>query len=403
MKKINLILVLSFICIFSRAQILAPTPPMGWMTWNYFGTNINEKDIMQMADALVNSGMADAGYKYIFVDDGWVGGRDSKNNLIADPQRFPSGIKSLADYVHKKGLKLGIYSDAAQTTCEGNTASLGFEEQDAKTFASWEVDYLKYDYCNAPSDSVTAKIRYKTMADALRKSGRTIELGVCEWGRLDPWKWAAQIGGQLWRVTGDIRDKWKNLDTSLTPWQAGYGILDIINDNAELAFYSGPGRWNDMDMLVVGLYGNKGPSSLWGGVGCTDTEYQTQMSMWCMLNSPLSATNDLRIMNEATKNILMNKEVIAINQDKLGKQAIRKIITMQVQVFVRPLENGDFAVAILNFSEAPVKFSLDFEQLGLIDKYEIRDVWAHKIISKAKKWSGDIQKHETKVFRLKKI
>ena len=342
MKRVTLLLLVYFISMISRAQILAPTPPMGWMTWNYFGDDINEKDIMEMADAMVSSGMAEAGYKYIFVDDGWVGGRDRKNNLIADPQKFPSGIKVLADYVHKIGLKLGIYSDAAQLTCGGYTASLGFEEQDATTFASWGVDYLKYDYCNAPSDSVSAKIRYKAMADALRKSGRTIELGVCEWGQREPWKWAAKVGGQLWRISGDIRDKWKNVGSSLHPDQDGDGILDIINANAELALYSCPGHWNDMDMLVVGLYGKNGPSSLLGGIGCTDTEYQTQMSMWCMLNSPLAATNDLRVMNAATKSILINDEVIAINQDKLGKQAVRKIKTEQIQVFVvgnRPQAN----------------------------------------------------------------
>ena len=191
----------------SSGEILAATPPMGWMSWNYFADNINEKELREMADAMVSSGMLEAGYKYLFIDDGWQGGRDNRNNIVADPDKFPSGIKALADYVHSKGLKLGIYSDAAQLTCAGYTASLNFEEQDAKTFAAWAVDYLKYDYCGAPADSATAVKRYKKMGDALRRSGRDIAFGICEWGDRKPWHWAANAGGQLWRTTADVRDK----------------------------------------------------------------------------------------------------------------------------------------------------------------------------------------------------
>ena len=312
-------------------KLLAPTPPMGWMTWNYFGSNINEKDIREMADSMISRGMAKAGYKYIFIDDGWQSGRDNRNNMIPDPVKFPSGIKALADYVHSKGLRLGIYSDAAPLTCDGYTASLNFEEQDAKTFASWGIDYLKYDYCNAPENTDTAKARYKRMADALRKSGRDIMLGVCEWGPRKPWLWGAEAGGQLWRTTYDIRDKWKKKPEE--KW--GDGILDILDVNAELAAYAGPGKWNDADMLITGLYGKKGPSGDGGGTGCTDTEYQSQFSLWAIMNSPLYASNDLRNMNETTKNILLNKEVIAINQDALGMQAIRVIKNDTLNVFVK--------------------------------------------------------------------
>jgi len=364
------------------SQTLAPTPPMGWMSWNFFGDKINEKDLKEMADAMVSSGMAKAGYNYIFIDDGWQGGRDNKNNMIADPVKFPSGIKALAKYMHERGLKLGIYSDAAQLTCAGYTASLGFEEQDAKTFAGWDIDYLKYDYCHAPTDSSTAKIRYKVMADALRKCGREILFSVCEWGDRQPWHWAAQAGGQLWRTTHDVRDKWKKKPTE--SW--GLGILDILDVNAELNEFAGPGHWNDPDMLIAGLYGKKGPSGDGGGIGCTDTEYQTQFSLWAMMNAPLYATNDLRNMNEATKKILLNEEVIAINQDALGKQAIR----------------SDFAIAIVNRSETVQDISLSFSQLSLTDNYEVRDLWLHKIIGKATNWKGEVQAHETKVFRLKK-
>lgn len=380
-------------------NLLAPTPPMGWMSWNFFADKINEKDLMEMADAMLSSGMAKAGYNYIFIDDGWQGGRDNKNNMIADPQKFPSGIKALAKYMHDRGLKLGIYSDAAQLTCAGYTASLGFEEQDAKTFASWNIDYLKYDYCHAPEDVETAKARYKKMADALRKSGREIALGICEWGPRKPWLWGAEVGGQLWRTTYDIRDKWKRRTTET--W--GDGILDILDINAALHEYAGPGHWNDADMLIAGLYGKKGPSGDGGGTGCTDVEYQTQFSLWAMMNSPLYATNDLRSMNEATRKILLNEEIIALNQDPLGKQAERKIHNDSINVFVKPLANGDVALAILNRSDAAQTFSIQFSALGLPGKYELRDLWLHKTIGKAVKWKGKLQAHETIVFRLKKL
>jgi alpha-galactosidase len=387
----------------SDGKILASTPPMGWMSWNYFAEKVNEKDLREIADAMVSSGMQKAGYEYLFIDDGWQGGRDNQNNIIPDPQKFPSGIKALADYVHSKGLKLGIYSDAAQLTCGGYTASLDFEEQDAKTFASWGIDYLKYDYCGAPQDWVTAHNRYKKMADALRKSGRDIVLGVCEWGNLEPWHWAARAGGQLWRTTADARDKWKSLTPPKNPMELhrlGAGILDIVDINADLAQYAGVGRWNDMDMIMAGLYGKRGPSGDLGGKGCTDVEYQTQMSLWSMMASVLATSNDIRTMNEATKRILLNEEIIAINQDALGKPAERKQHNETWDVFLKPLANGDFALAILNRGETAQSFNMAFSEVGLLDKYEIRDVWEHKSLGKAKNWIGAIQPHETKVFRL---
>jgi alpha-galactosidase len=391
-------------CLFSlttyaqsgKDVILAPRPPMGWMTWNYFADNINEKDIMEMADAMVNTGMLQAGYNYVLIDDGWQGGRDNKNNIIADPKKFPSGIKALADYVHHKGLKLGIYSDASLLTCAGYTASLYFEEQDAKTFASWDIDYLKYDYCGAPEDTETAKNRYKTMADALKKSGRDIVFGICEWGGRKPWLWAAESGGQLWRTTNDIRDKWKRRSAQ----EGGEGILDIIDLNSILNQYAGPGHWNDMDMLVVGLNGKKGPSGDLGGTGCTNAEYQSQMSLWCMLASPLAATNDIRKMSEEVKRILLNPEVIRLNQDSLGKQAVRKISNETWTVFLKPLSKGDYALAILNRSDKVQPITCDFSEIGLAGNYQINDLWLHKVMGTGKKWKGSVHAHETKVFRL---
>ena len=376
---------------------LAPTPPMGWMTWNLFKGDISEQLIKETADAMVESGLRDAGYKYIFIDDLWQGGRDCHNNIIPDPKKFPNGMKALADYVHSKGLKLGIYSDAAQLTCGGWTASYGFEEQDARTFASWGIDYLKYDYCNAPEDSATARHRYNTMATALSKSGRDIVLGICEWGQRNCEEWCQHVGGQLWRTSYDVRDMWKDIVK-----QGGMGILDIINVTAPLSKQVRHGQWPDMDMLVVGLDGKGGPSSDLGGVGCTYTEYQTQMSMWCMMSSVLALSNDLRHLTAEDKRIVLNKEMIAIDQDPLGKAAERVVNKADHQVFVRPLADGSHAVAILNCGDKALNLSVSFKQLGLNGLYTVRDVWQHRDIARgATKWGGKVRAHETKVFVLR--
>ena len=403
-KSVFLTFVLLFSFLFAHAEErsatprnqLAPTPPMGWMTWNMFKGDISEQLIRETADAMVESGLADAGYKYIFVDDLWQGGRDQHNNIIPDPKKFPNGMKAVADYVHSKGLKLGIYSDAAQLTCGGCTASYGFEEQDARTFASWGIDYLKYDYCNAPEDSATARQRYRTMASALQNSGRDIVLGVCEWGQRQCEEWCEEVGGQLWRTSYDVRDTWKATQSG------AMGIIDIINTTAPLAPYARKGQWPDMDMLVVGLNGKGGPSSDLGGTGCSYTEYQSQMSMWCMLSSVLALSNDLRHLTDADRRILLNRDLIAINQDALGKAAERKMNTEKYQIYVRPLADGSHAVAILNTADKRLSLAADFAKLGLSGKYSIYDAWQHRTIArKASKWKGNVEAHETKVFILK--
>jgi alpha-galactosidase len=396
---------LLFTCVlfplFLRAQPepLAPTPPMGWMSWNLLADDVHEQDLKEMADSMISSGMVQAGYRYIFIDDGWQGGRDNRNNILADPVKFPSGMKALADHLHERGLKLGIYSDAAQLTCAGYTGSLGFEEQDARTFAAWGIDFLKYDYCHAPEDADSAKARYKRMADALRASGRDIILGICEWGPREPWLWGAQVGGQLWRTTYDIRDKWKRKNEET--W--GEGILDILDINATLDEYAGPGHWNDADMLIAGLYGKPGPSGDGGGTGCNDVEYRSQFSLWAMMSAPLYASNDLRQMNRATRTTLLNEEVIALDQDPLGKQAVRLVHNAYWDVFLKPLANGDQALVILNRSDAERPFQMEFSELGLIGDHEIRDLWQHASIGVRAGWTGKLQPHETKVFRLKKV
>lgn len=409
MKLKTTLLIFSFVLthtLLSQNQSqLAPTPPMGFMTWNYFGLDIHENDIKTLADAMVETGLRDLGYNYIYIDDGWQGGRDNKNNIIADPAKFPSGMKSLVDYVHTKGMKIGIYSDAAPLTCGGYTASLNFEEQDAKTFAAWGFDYLKYDYCGAPADWQTAISRYERMAKALQNSGRDIAFGICEWGDRSPWLWARKAGGHLWRTTADVRDKWKShAPAGSAPHELhgyGAGILDILEINAGLDKYAGPNGWNDPDMLVVGLYGKKGaPSTDLGGTGCTDTEYQSQMSLWCLMAAPLMITCDVRNMNEATKRILTNKDIIAIDQDPLGIQAERKLKTDLLQIFVKPLSNGDVALGILNTSDQEQTTEVNPETLGIFNKRKAKDLWSGQTMKTGKRIKVKMAAHETKVFRL---
>jgi alpha-galactosidase len=265
---------------------LALTPPMGWNSWNPFGANVSEKVIMETADAFVSSGLRDAGYTYIVIDDIWQGGRDSATGLLyPDPERFPSGIKALADYVHSKGLKFGIYSDAGTMTCGNRPGSFGYEEKDARLFADWEVDYLKYDFCYCPdyaslhNDYKMAIARYKAMGDALKATGRPIVFSVCEWGPRSPWLWGKEVGGHLWRVSYDVGDKWDEPRNE----QSQIGILTAIDVMCDLERFAGPGGWNDPDMLVIGL---KNSGFIKGG-GCTYEEYRTQMSMWCMFQRPL--------------------------------------------------------------------------------------------------------------------
>lgn len=282
---------------------LAQTPPMGWNSWNKFGCDVSEKLMKEMADAMVESGMKDAGYEYIVIDDCWQIGRDSLGNIIPDPERFPNGMKALADYIHSKGLKLGIYSCAGSYTCQGRPGSRGYQFQDARQYAAWGIDYLKYDWCS--NEGQNARAAYQTMSDAIKISGRPIVFSICEWGENEPWKWGKGIG-HMWRVTPDIRDCYQ----CKFDW-GGVGVLDIIDIMADLYPYAGPGHWNDAEMLEV------------GNGGMNKEEYKTHFSMWCMLATPLMAGNDLRKMDADTKEILTNKEVIAVNQDKLGEQARR--------------------------------------------------------------------------------
>ena len=253
------------------------TPPMGWNSWNKFGCNVNETIVRGVADAMVSSGMRDAGYAYVVVDDCWHGPRDADGNISADPERFPSGMRALGDYIHSRGLKFGLYSDAGRTTCGGRPGSQGHEFQDARTYASWGVDYLKYDWC--ATGTRNAEEAYALMADALRATGRDIVLSICEWGSTQPWLWAANIGN-LWRTTPDIYDRWEGIDR----WMIG--VMNIVDRNEPLWPYAGPGHWNDADMLEV------------GNGGMTTGEYRAHFSLWAMMASPLIAGNDIAGMDD---------------------------------------------------------------------------------------------------------
>jgi alpha-galactosidase len=335
---------------------LALTPPMGWNTWNKFACNVDEKLIRTAADQMVSTGMKDAGYTYIVIDDCWHGARDAHGDIQPDPQRFPSGIKALSDYVHSKGLKFGIYSDAGVKTCAGRPGSRGHEFQDAAQYAAWGVDYLKYDWCNTSTQD--AKASYTIMAQALRASGRPIVFSMCEWGTAKPWLWAAGIGN-LWRTTGDITDKWNG--------KHGYsnGMMDIVDQQVGIESYAGPGHWNDPDMLEV------------GNGGMTTEEYRTHFSMWSILAAPLIAGNDLANMSDDTRSILTNKEVIAIDQDPLGSEGRRVWKDGDLEVWSRPLAGGYRAVILLNRGPAAHDITLHWQDMGYPDTLpaKVRDLW----------------------------
>lgn len=347
------------------------TPPMGWNSWNTFGQHLTEELVLQTADALVANGMRDLGYSYINIDDFWqLPERGADGHIQIDKAKFPRGIKYVADYLHERGFKLGIYSDAADKTCGGVCGSYGYEEVDAKDFASWGVDLLKYDYCNAPAGRVEAMERYAKMGKALRATGRSIVFSVCEWGQREPWKWAKQVGGHLWRVSGDIGDVW---DREANRMGGLRGILNILEISAPLNEYAGPSGWNDPDMLVVGI-GGKSMSIGSESKGCTQEQYKSHFALWCMMASPLLCGNDVRNMDDSTLQVLLDKDLIAINQDVLGKQAERSIRADYYDIWVKPLADGRKAVACFNRMDTPQNIELNaktVEGLSLEQVYSL--------------------------------
>jgi alpha-galactosidase len=394
-------------------DLLALTPPMGWNSWNTFDVNISDSLIRQIADSMVSSGMKDVGYQYINIDDLWqLPDRDQNGKIQINKEKFPNGIKAVADYVHSKGFKLGIYSDAANLTCGGVAGSYGFEEQDAMDFASWGIDLLKYDYCNAPPSRDTAIVRYKRMAEALKKTGRSIVFSICEWGEggipphgqaggRKPYEWAAAAGGNYWRTTLDIRNAWL-----LNVYNAGSNsIMQIVDMNAPLADYAGPGHWNDPDMLVVGIDTSKTTVVNHAGAkGCTLEEYRSHMSLWCLMAAPLLAGNDIRNMTGEIKEILLNREIIAVNQDPLGKQAKRIRDDGDTEVFAKPLEDGSWAVGLLNRNDVETrKIRITSNELAISGKWKVRDLWEHKDAgSFSDYFEKEVKPHQCVVIRITK-
>lgn len=382
---------------------LASTPPMGWNSWNIFGNRIHEDNIRETADAIVSSGLKECGYEYLVIDDCWSvkGKRDGDGNLLADPAKFPGGMKTLVDYVHSRGLKFGIYSDAAETTCAGYPGSLGFEEQDAALWASWGVDFLKYDYCAAPEEQAVAIERYGRMGEALRATGREFLFSLCEWGGRAPHLWGRQVGGHMWRVTGDVFDSWVNVWMPNSSGGGWYGLgVDASHDNAaDLSDYGGPGGWNDLDMLIVGL---KGKGHIPGG-GLSFTEYQTHVSLWCMACSPLMIGCDVRQMDSETASLLMNREVLAVNQDPLGKAAKRVQQLGPCEIWRKPLADGSVAVALVNRGSTGEEITVTARQLGLLDapRKQTRDLWAGEDVADfTTKLTQCVQPHQTVLLKV---
>jgi len=376
MKRQILSIALSLFFLSATAQKyeqLAQTPPMGWNSWNKYACDVSESLISGMADAMVSSGMKEVGYEYIVIDDCWQVSRDKNGEIVVDKDRFPNGMKNLVDYVHSKGLKFGIYSCAGTLTCQGRPGGRGHEYQDARTYASWGVDFLKYDWCN--SSTQNAKASYSTMRDALFTAGRPIVFSLCEWGQSSPWEWASSVG-HLWRTTGDISDSWNSM-------------IDIFEQQKNLARFAGPGHWNDPDMLEV------------GNGGMTTEEYKTHFSLWCMLAAPLMAGNDLQNMDPETKIILLNKEIIALDQDPLGKQATCFRSNSDYQILTKELSNNEKAVCLLNKSDEKKTILVDFNLLsGSISNFRVRDLWEHKDLPiKGTSMYVDLLPHAVKVYR----
>ena len=357
---------------------LARTPPMGWNSWNHFRAKIDDKTIREVADALVSSGMKDAGYVYLNIDDGWQGKRDA-NGVLQPNERFPD-MKALADYVHSKGLKLGIYSSPGPRTCAQFEGSYGHEQLDAKTWAAWGIDYLKYDWCSARRVIKAEDMRaaYQKMGEALRATGRPIVYALCQYGEQNVGEWGPKVGGNVWRTTGDIRDTWQSMA------QIGF------SQNGQEK-YAGPGRWNDPDMLEV------------GNGGMTTEEYRTHMTLWSMLASPLLAGNDVRQMTPEIHEILTKRDVVAVSQDKLGKQGYRVAQQGDTEVWVKPLAGGAHAIALFNKGGEAAKVTADLAAAGLKGKVRLRDLWKGSDAGTAQgQYSVDVPSHGAVLLRASK-
>jgi alpha-galactosidase len=357
---------------------LARTPPMGWNSWNKFHGRVDDAAVRGMADAMASNGMREAGYIYVNIDDTWEGERDAQGNIQSN-RKFPD-MKALADYVHSKGLKLGIYSSPGPNTCAGYEGTYQHEAQDAKTYAAWGIDYLKYDWCSARNLYTDEEMQavYQKMGDALRAAKRPIVYSLCQYGRAGVWKWGPEVGGNLWRTTGDISDRWQSM-------------TNIGFKQDELAPYARPGHWNDPDMLEI------------GNGGMTDEEYRTHMSLWSILAAPLLAGNDLRDMSKSITEILENREVIAVDQDKLGKQGHRVSQTGDQEIWVRELAGGAKAVGLFNRGGDAAKMTVKLSDIGAKGSPKLRDLWAHQDVkAEGAGYSATVPSHGVVLLRVGK-
>lgn len=355
---------------------IAQTPPMGWNSWNHFGCNIDEKLIRSTADAMVANGMRDAGYTNVNLDDCWQGTRDADGTIQPDAARFPSGMKALADYIHARGLKFGLYSDAGSKTCGGRPGSQGHEYQDAQTYARWGVDYLKYDWCSTGEGAAKRNPQeaYATMRDAIHAAGRPMILSICEWGDSKPWLWATSVG-HLWRTTGDITNCWDCVVNHGTWFSSG--VLAILDQQSQARAAAGPGHWNDPDMMEVGNLP-------------TFSENRAHFTLWAMLAAPLIAGTDVNALKPDIRAILIDRDVIAIDQDRLGIQGFAWIKRDGLEIWAKPLDAGDWAIAVLNRGSAPRTETIDWPRLDLKDdlsghdaklgamRYRIRNLWTKR-------------------------
>ncbi len=377
-------------------KYLGLTPPMGWNSWNTFTWNINEELIRETADVMVSSGLKDAGYEYVVIDDCWsLKQRDENGCLVPDPEKFPHGMKAVADYVHSKGLKFGMYSCDGTHTCAGYPGSFEHEFQDAATFASWGVDYLKYDNCYKPRH-MDGETLYRRMSLALRNCGRDILFSACNWGHEDVHSWIQGSGAHLFRSTGDIQDNWESIKT-------------LVQSQLAKTPFSGPFCHNDIDMLVVGMHGGSNNEYIGKIGGCTDEEYRTHFSLWAMMNSPLMIGCDIRSMSEATKETLTNPEIIGINQDiECRGPYVISHIDNTVFALVKPLSGGDLAIGLFNLGDQKTELPLQFWDLGIPAAagmgLELHNCWTHENEGVfTERYAGQIEAHGCQVFRARLV
>lgn len=381
-----------------------PLPFMGWLSWNSVEGDVSEAIVKSVADMFKVNGLFEAGWNTIMMDDLWQARqRADDGKPLPDPKRFPNGLRPVADYVHAKGMKFGLYTDVADKTCAGAFGSYAYEQIDAEQYAQWNVDIVKCDYCHAPTERDSAIVRYRRLGDAFKAVSRPITLYICEWGDRKPWLWGAESGGSCWRVSADVRDRW-------TCEPGGTGVVESIKAMKDIALYSGVNRFNDADMLCTGLHG-KGKSSndlCFGTPGMTQDEYATQFALWCMWSSPMALSFDPRA-NTITKEdlkLLTNRNLIALNQDRMGQQADFISDVDSLVVFAKDLENGDVALSVTNMANKPLEATFNFSKIPALDankRYLCRDLWTGEKLSAVKRsFTTKVRPHATRVFRLSK-